>query len=357
MPVPANRILDLAQGIGQVQSTVIYQILDRDLNVVGEVNSLTDCTVAASTSAAVKRQLSGFKLSERDLRKVDLFQHRIRVLMLLEDGTSWPLGVYVFTDSAKNVGSYISTLDTVLMDQDYILTQGIRNPYGVNPGGSITDAINAILDEAGIFQRDVPGDATVRVGDPVSWPPGTSRSEMLKVLCNLAGWLPPYFNNGGVCVVRPPTTVINVEPDHYYDLHRVAYNTLIENDNLLQAPNVYVVISTGPSKGDISATAEVDANLPFSVPNRGFVVTSVHRTQGLTSTRQAQDMADALAAQGSMGFKTVYFTGPPDPRHDLYETIEYDGTIYNEVEWSLPLKGASMSHSLTLGGFLQKDSS
>jgi len=356
MPITPNRILDLAPGVGQVKSTVVYQILDRDLNVIGEVNSLTDCTVSASTTATIKRQLGGFKLGEKDLRRVDLFQNRIKVAMLLEDGTSWPLGVYVFTDSAKKVGSYVSTLDTSLMDQDYILSQGSRYPYGVNPGGSITDAINFILDDSGIYQRDVPGDATVRVGDPLSWPPGTARSEMLKVLCNLAGWLPPYFNNDGVCIVRPPTDTANVEPDHYYDLHRVAYDTLIENDNLLQAPNVYIVIGTGPSKGDISATAEVEASLPFSVPNRGFVITSIHRTQGLTSTRQAQEMADALAAQGADGFRTVFFAGPPDPRHDLFQTIEFNGGILNETEWSLPLKGASMTHSLTLGGFIQKDS-
>lgn len=355
MPVPANRILDLATGIGQVQYTVLFQVLDQDLNVKGEIQSLTPTTIAASTAAQIKRQLSGFTMNEEDLNRVNLFTDRIKPSVILEDGTEWPLGVYVFTDSAKKVGTYVSTLTTTLMDQDYILSQGTEFPYGVNPGGSITDAINFILDESNIWNRDIPGDASVRVGDPLNWPPGTARSAMLKVLCDLAGWLPPYFDNNGVCIIRPPSDVNNTEPDHYYETRRVAYNTLVENENLLQAPNVYIVISTGPSKAEISAKAEVDADLPFSVPNRGFVIPSIHRTQGLTSTRQAQEMADALAQAGSSGFKNVFFTGPPDPRHDLFQTVEFEGVIYNEVDWNLPLRGAQHTHSLTLVGFIKKE--
>jgi hypothetical protein len=355
MPVPANRILDLATGIGQVQTTTLFQVLDQDLNVKGEVKSLTPCSITASTGAQIKRQLSGFTLNEEDLNAVNMFTDRIKVSVILEDGTEWPQGVYVFTDSAKKVGTYMTTLSTSLMDQDYILSQGTEFPYGVNPGGSIVQAIEFILDESNIWTRDVPGDASVRVGDPLNWPPGTARAAMLKVLCDLAGWLPPYFDNNGVCIIRPPTDINNTEPDHYYDTERVAYNTLTENENLLQAANTYIVISTGPSKGEISARAEVDASLPFSVPNRGFVIPSVHRTQGLTSTRQAQEMADALAQAGSTGFKNVFFTGPPDPRHDLFQTVEFNGDVYNEVEWTLPLKGAAHTHSLTLGGFIKKE--
>lgn len=355
MPVPANRLLDLANGVGMIKRSVKYLVLDQELNEKFPVESLTDCTIQASTAGQIKRQLSGFTLGEKDLRRLNLFTDRIKVSVILEDGTEWPQGVYVFTDSAVKVGTYVSTLATTLMDQDYVLSQGSRYPYGVNPGGGIVDAINFILDDANVWNRDIPADASVRVGDPLNWPPGTARSAMLKVLCDLAGWLPPYFNNDGVCIIRPPTNPQNGAPDHFYEPSRVFHDTLIENENLVQAPNVYVVIGTGPSKGDISASAEVAAELPFSVQNRGFTIVSIHRTQGLISTRQAQEMAEALAQAGSSGFKNVYFTGPPDPRHDLFQTVEFDGEVYNEVEWSLPLKGATHTHSLTLGGFIQKD--
>jgi hypothetical protein len=352
MPVEPNPILDLAPGIGQVKSMVKYMVLDIDLTMTGEeVHPLGRPSLSASTSGAVKRQLSNFVLEEREARDLDMFRSRIMPVMILEDGTAWSMGVYLFTDSATRVGTYASTFETILMDQDYILSKGIRRPYGVNPGGSIPDAINEILDTAHIYSRSVPVDTSIRVADPTVWPIGTSRMDMLKILCTLAGWLPPYFDNNGVCVIRPPRDPVIDDPDHSYTTRRMKRGSLVMNDNLLDAPNIYTVISTGPTKGEITADAEVDPSLPYSAMNRGFENPTEHRTQGLVSTQQAQDMANALALGVTSGFKSASFIGPPDPRHDLFDTIEFNAEVYTETEWSLVLGGSEHSHNMTIGGF------
>jgi len=356
MPVTPNRLLDLADGVGQVGVMFRYRLLDRALNPAGIVSPLNECSISASSERDTKRTLSGFNLGAREMRQINPFSDRIQPVVVLEDGTEWPCGVFVFTDAPEHIGTYVSTLEADLADQDSILNQKSRFTYQVNPGGSITAAISDILDQAGIIHRNLPDSPRLLVPgtDALIWASGTSRMQMLKVLCNLGGWLPPYFDNDGVCVVKPPPAIDSGFPDHIYDDRRVAYDSPVVNGNLLTAPNVFVVIGTGPSKGEIFASAQVDARLPFSVENRGFEVVDVFRTQGIVSTEQAQFMANQRAMAGAVGFMNLDFEGPIDPRHDLFQTVYYPTlqASFREVSFNLKLTaGANMSHSLTQGGF------
>lgn len=354
MPVPANSLLDLDLGIGQVASTVRFEVVDRDLEVVGPIRVLGADTISAKSSGNVKRTLSGFKLDERALRTIDPFKHRIKPWWVLEDGTEWPLGVYVFTAAAARVGTYVDVLETTMLDQDYVLDQGTRSTFGVGQSGSILPAVEEIIGQVRIVHSVLPEGSSARVADPVVWPAGTSRLKILNDLCNLAGWLPPYFDNNGVLTIRTPPDVDRDAPDHIYSASnsRVMRATIIENDNLLDAPNVYVVVCSGPSDGEIAASAEVDPDLPFSVQNRRFEVVEVVRAQGIETTYQAQRMANTLASAAGVGFKTVKFDGFADPRHDLFQTVEWEAFIYREIEWTLKLQpGGPHTHTLTRGGF------
>lgn len=352
MTVTPNALLDLAPGIGQVASMRRYQVLDPDLHVLGDIHPLRASNISCNGSGSIKRRLNGIQLGASDLRNIDLFRERIRPLWVLEDGTEWPMGVYVFTAAAVNRGTYASTLGATLYDQDFILDQATRASFGLDPGGSVLNAIERLLSQVNISHYSIPVSSSRVVADPVNWPSGTSRLKILRELCDLAGWLPPFFDNNGVLVIKPPPDIVRDLPDHTYRSNRVKRKSLVENDNLLNAPNVYIVICNGPSGGDISAAAQVDPALPFSVENRGFEVTSVTRVQGLTSSTQAQQMANTLAAGGAKGYKNVRFEGTPDPRHDVFQTIEWEASIYRELSWDLKLRpGGPMSHVLTLGGF------
>lgn len=353
MPVVPNRLLDLEAGIGQIQSRVVYRVLDRELRQIGTVNPLKAASVSANAAGSTKRTMSGFMVGEKTASDLDMFSDRIQPVWELEDGTQWPMGVFVFSGRATSEGSYVSTVGASLADQDLILVQETRASFGVPPRGSIVAAMNQILDDVGIFERDLPTTGE-NVGDPLTWPPATSRMEILKLLCKIGGWLPPYFDNRGVCVVKTPP-VLAGDPDHRYLTRRISNGSPVENDNLLDAPNVFRVIGVGPSKAEIAAEAEVDPSLPFSVQSRGFEIVSTFRTQGLTSTVQAQQMANSLALGAARGFMEVTFDGPPDPRHDLFQTVSYGPTrtTYRESSWGVALTpGATHSHQLTLGGFV-----
>lgn len=354
MPVPRNALLDLDPGIGQVASTVRFQVVNRDLELVGDIHPIAADSISAKTSGNVKRTLSGFKLDDQTLRDIDPFQHRIKPWWVLEDGTEWPLGVYVFTDAAKHRGTYVDTLTTTLLDQDFILDQGTRTTFGVGQNGSILNGVVDVINQVRITNYRIPAASSSVVADPVTWPAGTSRLKILNDLCNLAGWLPPYFDNDGVLTIRVPPDIDRDPPDHRYSSHysRVLRSTIVENENLLDAPNVYLVVCSGPSSSEITAFAAVDADLPFSVQNRRFEVVNVTRVQGITTTDQAQQIANILASSAGFGFRNVEFQGFADPRHDLFQTVEWDGFMYREIEHSLKLTpGGPHTHKLTRGGF------
>lgn len=351
--VTPNPLLDMSPGLGQVASTVRYVVVDRNLEAIGRVKPLQAQSVSANTSGAIKRQLQGFVLGEPDMRGINPFTDRIKPYWVLEDGTEWPLGVFVFTDLAEHVGTYVSTTEVALMDQGFLLEQQTRLPFSLPPGGRILPAVLDLVGQVGIVVRDVPSTSGAAVSTPYSRPIGTQRSEILKDLCLLAGWLPYYFDNNGTFVIRTPPNVITDAPDHVYAGDRVQYATPVKKSNGLNAPNTFVVVGTSPSKGDISAFAYVDPTLDFSVPNRdGLEVVSTTRAEGIENTAQAQTMADTLAASAD-GYESISFDGPADPRHDLFQTVQWsNGVVYRELSWDLTLKpGGFHSHVITLGGF------
>lgn len=357
MPVTPNPLLDLVPGVGQVANTIQWNVLTRGLEDTGQrLHPFASGSITANTASQVKRNLSGFVLGEVDWRSTNLFTALIQPIWVLEDGSGplggWPCGVFMFTDDALHLGTYASTLETTLMDQGYILSQKTKEPFSVAPGGSILVAVASILDQVGVTQRTLPQNDKA-IGDPNSWPAGTQRVTILNYLCNAAGWLPGFFDNYGQYVIQVPPDLNTEQPDHTYHGNRVQYGTPVTHANTLTAPNTIVVIGTGPSKGDISAIAYVDPSLPYSVPNRGGLeVVDVRQMQGLTDSAQAQQIANTIAANAP-GYQNQLFTGPADPRHDLYQTVEYmDGTVYRELSFTLDTKeGGFMPHVLTLGGW------
>ena len=69
--------------------------------------------------------------------------------------------------------------------------------------------------------------------------------------------------------------------------------------------------------------------------------------QGLADIAAANAAAEAayLADQDALSF--VSFTGTPDPRHDSFNVVSYDGINYLELSWSLELRpGGAHQHDL-----------
>lgn len=352
--VTPNAILDGDLSIGQVQCSVRYDLLGQDLSVIGQLNPLTVGSVSATTSGTIKRNLGGVKISQQDLLDVNPFIDMVLPWMVLGDGTEWPLGVFCFSSLPRRVLSYMDTMDATMLDQDFNLDVEAGRSWSIPTRGRILNLVTAILDEAYIppSYRDLPNSDDTQVLGPVSWDAKTHLARIIDDCARLAGWLPHYFDNRGKFVLRTPPDVAYSAPDIEYQLvdGRILAGTIVENDNLLDAPNVFRVVGSSPVGGEIVGEAQVAPYLPYSVEKRGRRRPVQTEVQGLTSASQAQTMAQAQAASAP-GFKAVEFDATPDPRHDLFMLVAYNQDVYRELGFNLTLNQGPHHHSLSLGGF------
>jgi hypothetical protein len=240
------------------------------------------------------------------------------------------------------------------VDQGFLLDVENEETVSIPARGLLIDCVDALLDSSGIARQNrvLPDNSDTKVLDPIGWPSTRHKTQILDELSQMGGWLPSYFDNTGLFVLRPPPNIDYTAPDISYNAseHDAIWG-ILENDNLLDAPNVYRVVGTGTTSGAIVGAARVSADLPYSVENRGYVIPHTTEMQGLSSNGQAQQLAEQQAASAP-GFKQVQFKAIADPRHDLFMLVGYESTTYREIGFDLEFgPGGPMSHTLTQGGF------
>lgn len=359
MTTQPNALLDLAPGIGVRYESVRWDLLTVGGARVGELNVERGASMTVSGDGSIKRTVNGVRVPADQWADVDPYRNRLQPVWRLSDGTEWPLGVLFFTGAPTGVDDPEQLVElTSLYDGGLLLDQPITQTFGISQGGSVESAITEIVDRlqiAGIRILNVEQDSTdVRAREPVAWPIGTPTAQVLASLCELAGFYPPHFDNRGTLRLRPARAPEVSQADHFYTQRggRVAAGSYRRNDNLLDAPNMHVVIATGAAETEITATAEVDYQLPWSRQNRGYAVVEVHRLQGIETTTQAQRMADRFAAASANDAQEIEFTTTPDPRHDIFDVVDFDGVRYLEVGWALPLEpGGAHTHRINRGGY------
>ena len=140
----------------------------------------------------------------------------------------------------------------------------------------------------------------------------------------------------------------NKVPDFDWDSgNQIIRDSIIKTDDLLTAPNTFIVISNTSSATDseVVGRASVPPNAPNSIANRGFEIVSVEDLQ-LTDPQQAQ-----AAAEGLVNRRTIYERASvsiaPDPRFDSYNVIYWQGSHWMSLSWSMVLaEGAPMTHTI-----------
>ncbi len=346
MPYTPNELLDLPEGLGQRAESVEYDVIDRTGAYAGQITPFAEgASISADINANIPRQLNGLQLRSEEMQELDPFGDKVAPHWVLSDRTRWPLGVFRFT-KAPDDGQVAQCAS--LFDPTIILDAITDRTFGAGTNTPVNGAIDQLVQMLDLV-AEVDG-SDMRIGDdqPIGWSAGgQSWAVILRYLCNLCGFLPPYFDTAGVLQCRvPPPMLIGSTTLTYADANSRVHPLPVEDPNIIDAPNAHIVISTGATTEEISAIATVDSSLPFSIENRGYVVPAVHRMQGVANTNMAQTIALRLASATQDQFATVNFVSTPDPRHDLGEVIGWNGTPYRETSWTLQLiPGGDMQHS------------
>jgi hypothetical protein len=157
-----------------------------------------------------------------------------------------------------------------------------------------------------------------------------------------------WMNNNGffrmIRTVDPDTATPTLDFDRG---HRVIQGSITETSDLLRAPNRFIVTSNSGSAMDAAIVGRYDVppSAPYSIAARGFVIP---QTTNLQAGGQAQ--ADAMARNQGIRqsvFRRTSLSTAPDPRHDSYDVVRWQGVNWLELAWTLTLEeGAPMTHTL-----------
>lgn len=353
---PPNPLLDLPPWVGQRNATFRFDLIN---GVTGElkgvINPMRGATLSHRTRQTIKRQLS-MTLGAADTQRVDLLQDRVLPHMVFPSGEEYPLGRFMFTDSSRQKFTTGKLSNVVLNDEMYLVDQQIETGFSATPiqtyinilgtsnAVNISKAIENLLETLPIIFRvgSTPYTSTA------SWGPGARRGSILESLALAGDFFSPWFDNNGILRIIRSFNPITEVPDFDWDVGRqVLRSEIIENDDLLNAPNRFIVTSNTPGNFSVPTygSADVPVTAPYSIARRGFVVASVQALQALTS-EQCKAMAKNLVERQTV-FESVRLTTAPDPRHDSYNVIHWQGDLWLELEWVLPLvEGAAMQHTL-----------
>lgn len=347
MPPTPNRLLDAGQYAATFELTA-----EDDAGPFLELHPLQVPTLRADTRASVHRTITGLTLPAHERALIDPLANRVRVTMRLSDGTRWPCGLYLFASGAGTLATTNAEFTGTLYDLGLVLESPIPYTYGVAPGQLLTDAITWLLVDAGLDDVDVdPSDQ--RAGAPLNWPAGTARRQVLAALCDLAGYVPVHFTNAGTARARKPYP-LELGAGHNYERSRASSRVLDGdiNEALITAPGAHLVIGSGVSAGAVTGYAEVPFTNPLNPTRRRHTRVEVHRPQGVTDSAHARAVAEAHAARQPTDYRTVTMTTVLDPRHDLFELVDFalpDSPLeaWRETTFGYPLGPPfTMSHDL-----------
>lgn len=351
-----NSQLDMDPWVAQRVGTFRFDLVDGVTGQpLGEIHPLRNNppTLSHDVTRTIKRTLTPLTLGVSDTASVNPVSDRVRVSMLV-DGVTYPLGRYVFTDQTKitSTGGVMST--NTLVDEMFIVDQKIEVafvPRNLQYSGALYNKETADQSIANLV-RSLPvefsGEPTP-YGTTTSWAQGTNRGRIVDELAVAGDYLPVWFDNLGVMRAIRSFDPVTQVPDFDWDANNVVNrDSITQVSDLLSAPNRIIVVSnnigqTSASWLPIVGVYNAPASAPYSLLNRGFLVTDVQGFPIATPT-QATAIAQNIGRRASI-FERTELSTPPDPRFDSHNVIRWQGSNWLELAWSLPLiEGGNMHH-------------
>lgn len=342
--LPFNDQLDLSAWVGQRSATFTFNLVNGVTGQnLGEINPIRGTAqLTHETTSTIKRQLS-LSLGVADTAEINPITDRIDVDMVVA-GSSWPLGRYMFTDLSRQVSTGGNEAVISLTDEMFAVGQAITSGFDAGIHATVPVAVQTLLAGLGV-ELEIEASPFQAAQ---SWAIGSNRGQILDALSVSGDYFGPWFGNDRklhfIRSFNPATQV----PDFDWDAgNQVIRDTITLSDDLLTAPNRFIVISNASTDTSIPISAAVDVppTAPHSVVNRGFVIPEV-QSLPVMNNAQALAVAQNLALRQTIFEKTAISTAP-DPRHDSYNVIQWQGELWLETAWSMSLtEGASMAHTI-----------
>jgi hypothetical protein len=351
---PYDPLLDLAPWVGQRQATYRFNLINSVSGInQGEIKPMRGATLSHDTGRTIKRQLT-ISLGVAATQQINPIQDRIRVTMVFPNGQTYPLGIYMFTDEADQLFTSGELSNIVLNDEMYLVDQQIETGFNTlfsnagQPGTATSTPISLAITN---LLRALPVRLDIQAGSYAtndSWGAGTMRGSIIEALALNGDYFSPWFANDEAMHFLRAFNPAQQIPDFDWDRgNQVMRSNILRNSNILNAPNRFIVISNTPDdvSSPVFGQADVAQTAPHSIANRGFVIPKVTDLQALSKT-QCVAIAQNMVERQSV-FETQSLNTAPDPRHDSYNVIKWQGSLWLELAWTMTLtEGAAMSHTI-----------
>lgn len=347
LKTPVNVKLDGAPFVGQRSTTWRFDIVDSVTGYRRVIKPVISGSagIRHDTRSTIKRSISGLTLTKSDTAVFNSITSRLEPVMLV-GGLEFPVGRYVPSDWVRFPATSGTTSNASFYDEGFIVDQQITNAFGANsPDGEVVSSmIRRFLASYPIsFHIEGVIPEYTSLG---SWGAGTRGGFILDQLALDGDYLAPWFDN--TSTLRFIRSVEDELPSFDFDDGaRVLRGQVAESDNLINAPNRFVVVGNGAaSLGEpVVGVADVPSSAPHSIANRGFVVPEVVNRQVISSA-QAGAIAANLARTQTL-VEQVELLTLLDPRHDSYDVIMWQEKRWVEIAWTLPFAAdGNMNHTL-----------
>lgn len=348
--------LEMPPWLGQRSATFKFVLVNAVLpNPPVELHPTKDTipTLSHDTSRTIKRQIQGLTLGVTESVLINPLSSRILLYMTI-GGQDFPLGRYMFADATYPLFTNGQLLNASMYDEMFMVDQELENAFAptvtfsvlANGGGvNCERAVRMLLQNIPVT-LDFESTQYTTIG---SWPAGTLRGQIVEQIALDGDYFSPWFGNDTAMHMIRTFDPADAIPTFDLDTgNRVLRDTIINSNDLITAPNRFIVISngfsdSGQATAPIVGRADIPPNAPHSIVNRGFVVPNVTERQ-ISTDSQAGAIARNLALR-QVVYERVELATVPDPRHDSYDVIKWQGEKWLELSWTLPLtEGAAMGH-------------
>lgn len=330
---------------GQRSTTFRFDIVDSLTGYRRAVTPVIEsgARIRHDTQSIIKRSITGLRLGVTDTAVFNSITSRLEPFMIVK-GEEFSLGRYVPSDWVGLVLSRGNQSVTSFYDEGFIIDQQISSSFGASTisGELVSSMLTRFLARYPITSYIEP---TVYQSFG-AWGAGTRGGFILDQLALDGDYLSPWFDHTSTLQLKRNFDPAVAIPDFNFDDNlNVLSDGIIIANNLINAPNRFVVIGNGIDSFDVPIVgqADVPSSAPHSIANRGFIIADVTNRQ-IRSNEQARAIAQALVQRQSLIEETELST-LPDPRHDSYDVIRWQGENWIEVSWTLPFAaGAPMDH-------------
>jgi hypothetical protein len=333
-----------------------YELLDKNLNKIGDLNTVIDGEVRQDSLSTIKRTANFSLIDKGD---IDFLNDRIKPYVRLWVQNQWvdfPQGVYLLSspkkkDVIRNVERSIDAFDGLLILQE----DKFETRYRIAAGGSYYQEIISILNSAGIELYNI--EFTDKVF-PIEkdFEAGKEKLFIVNELLREINYTPLHVNADGVFTSYTYRSPAVRSPDYFYrdDNQSVIFAGVEEELDLSNIPNKWVVVRTNSEEEPLFSI--------YSNDNPLSVTSTVNRGRTIVDHREINEIADQvsldaytqrIAFEASQVYGKIEFETGIMPMHDYADVIELEYSTlgikgkYSETSWSLPLNiNGKMKHSL-----------